>query len=352
MRKHSETAYTSSKEIASSKYLSRNTYMNNLRCKMHGSRTHDEGQRTKRLTRFGDKSARKSFQKNVTHSTGTDLMEKSSAIAKTIQVVAKKLRSYRVKTKDDKYGCWFTGIAITTDGKILIVDRGNSTVKAFSRKMKLQSKLELPEHIWDITIFNDTEAVLGTYSNKCIFIDISGESLKVTRTLQLPFTVYAACNLNDKPIAVTRDTAMGVTMFELSGKVYWSVSGDFEGQSLYPVYILRHGDTSSTSFLVTDQKLNAILCIRGEDGEITRNVQLKGKTAHGITSDKEGNIYVCMIGSDEIIALNADMSEQKVLLTKKDKLRESPQTIAYDDDSRCLIVSYMSCEVLDIFQVS
>ena len=44
--------------------------------------------------------------------------------------------------------------------------------------------------------------------------------------------------------------------------------------------------------IVTDQKLNAVLCISGEDGEInTRKVPLKGKTPQGITFDNDGNIY-------------------------------------------------------------
>ena len=91
--------------------------------------------------------------------------------------------------------------------------------------------------------------------------------------------------------------------------------------------------------------------ISGEDRTITRKAQLKGKEPKGVTFDNDGNVYVCLSGANEIIVLMSDMSEEKVLLTKKDKLRENPQAIAYNNNTRCLIVSY-PCDFVDVFQIS
>ena len=57
-------------------------------------------------------------------------------------------------------------------------------------------------------------------------------------------------------------------------------------------------------------------------------MQLKGKDPKSVTFDNDGNVYVCLSGTNEIIVLMSDMSEEKVLLTKKDKLRENPQAIS------------------------
>ena len=42
---------------------------------------------------------------------------------KDTSLVAKKKRSYSMKTKDDLISTWITGMAITNDGRILVVDR-------------------------------------------------------------------------------------------------------------------------------------------------------------------------------------------------------------------------------------
>ena len=349
-RKRSTNVSTISEEIATNNNTPRNTH--NVRSKTQGFRRNDKKESAKRFnTTSNGKVARKSTKMEGNRSRTTGIVENSSPTDKKTPVVAKKLRSYRVKTKEDKHYCWITGITVTNDGRILVVDRGNFTLKAFSQNMKLQSTLRFREYVWDITILSDAEAVLGTSTDKYLVVDISGNKLQVTRTYHLPFAVYSACTLNDRFIAVTHDSSIGVKMFDLSGKVYWSGPKNFEGQSLYPAYVHRQGNINSSSVLVTDQILNAVLCIDGENGTITKKVQLKGQTPSGITFDSDRNMYVCMSGTDEILVLSADMSEQKVLLTNKDKLRKSPQAIVYDALSRCLIISYMSGGILDTFQI-
>ena len=242
-------------------------------------------------------------------------------------------------------------MAITKDGRILVVDRDNESVKVFSRSMKLQSSLRLLDGIWDIAILSDTEAIVGTASNRYIVIDISADCLQVIRTHPVPFNICGICKFNDKLIAVSRDSPVAVKMFDMSGKVYWSVSKNLERQRLYSLYVLTQGDTRVPSVIVTDVDMHALFCISGDDGKITRKFQLKGKMPRGITSDSDGNIYVCLFGTDEIVVLNKDMSEEKVLLSKRDKLRENPEAIVFDNNSRCLIVSYMYGDFLDIFKV-
>ena len=288
--------------------------------------------------------------------------QKSSTSTKETTIVVKKQKSYKVKIDGDRSTCWITGIAITNDGRIVVVDRNNNTVKAFSKNMKLQSSLTLTlleGSLFDITIINDKEAVLNTCVHSQLYLlvlDISGDQLRIIRKQPLPFqaTATAICRSADKLVAVTeRQAFYAVKMFDLSGNVYWTVSEELiEGQCPY-VYTnaATHGDTGSLSVAVTDLNQNAVLFISGEDGTVTRKVQLKGKEPRGVTFDSDGNVYVCLSKTHEIIVLMSDMSEEKVLLTKKDKLRENPTVIAYNNKTRCLIVSY-PCDFVDVFQIS
>ena len=279
---------------------------------------------------------------------------------KGTSVVAKKLKSYKVKLDGDTSTCWITGIAITNNGRILLVDRNNNTVKAFSASMELQSSLKfqlVDGKIFDITIINDEEAVLNTdWNDHLLVLDISDDQLRIRRKYQLPFPckILTTCKLNDKLVAVTDKQAFrAVKMFDLLGTVYWSVSEDLvEGQCPYLyMYVAAYGDTETATVVVTDQEQNALLCLDGINGTITKKVQLKSKAPSGVTFDGDGNMYVCMSDTQAIVALNADMSEEKTILTRKNKLGGRPQAIAYDSNTRRLFVSYPS-DFIDIFQLS
>ena len=82
------------------------------------------------------------------------------------QLKGRKLRSYNVKLSDDKEKCWITGMAITNDGRRLLVDINNKKVKLFSRDMELLSSVSLSDYNpYDKAVFGDHEAVVTTYKS-------------------------------------------------------------------------------------------------------------------------------------------------------------------------------------------
>ena len=354
-KRNSKCVASSSEEMATAKRSCSHTY--NLRSTKYEPGKCDERKRFKHERTLSGSSGR-----DASESLRLKKSFSSRAVSQTFSIpsqepsiVARKLRSHNIKTRTDPaISCWITGIAITNDGRILVVDRNYGTVKAFYRSMELQSSLRLYEYIWDITIINNNEAVVGTESTeskKYFVLDISGNQLQVTRTHPLPFNVYATCRFNDKLVAVTRDSCQAVKMFDMSGKVHWTLSEDHFGHSLYPIYVTTKSYDREQSVIVVDQKMNAVLLINGDDGKIKKTVRGIGKSPQGVTIDSDGNVYICLFEDNKIIVLSADLSEQKVLLTKQDRLREYPQAIAYDKNTHCLLISYMYCDFLDIFEI-
>ena len=53
------------------------------------------------------------------------------------QLKGRFLKRHYVKLSDDKNDCWIIGMAITNDGRRLLVDHDNNKVKLFSQDMKL-----------------------------------------------------------------------------------------------------------------------------------------------------------------------------------------------------------------------
>ena len=285
---------------------------------------------------------------------GATAKQKSRTFSATAEAVARKVRDFKVKTMEDNISCWITGIAVTSDGQILLVDRNNHNVKKFSQSMELQSVLKLTESVWGITIVDDNVAVVGLqYAQQILLLDFSEKALKIIRTQKLSFMVFDTCKYmyKDKLIAVTREssTGMGVKMFDLNGKVHWSVSVP-NGIS-YPVCVATQGNMNARSVIVTDQNLHALILIDSNTGHITRKVELAGKGPQGVTSDQNGSIYVCCFHTRETIVLTDDLNNERVLISKREKLREHPQAIAYDNSSQCLFVSYMTSDFVDIFKI-
>ena len=264
---------------------------------------------------------------------------------------AKKVRHFKIKTTDDYLSCWITGIAVTRDGQILLVDRNNRNVKMFSKSMELQSVLILKDSAWGITIIDDNVAVVARQNTRqLLLLDFSEKALKIIRKQKLSFTVYYMCKYKDKLIAVTQESTMDVKMIDLSGKVYWSVT-IHEGV-LYTICLA----TQCNTVIATDQKHQALIVIDGDTGRITRKVQLTGMNPQGVTCDQNGNIYVCC---SEICSINLqtdNLINEKVILTKREMLRDHPQAIAFDSSSQCLFVTYKTDlydtgDFVDIFKL-
>ena len=267
-------------------------------------------------------------------------------------IVAKRLRRFNVKTKEDTLNCLITGIPVTYDGRILTVDRNNGTVKPYSPSLKLQSSLVTQCDITNAAIINEREAVICTeYSGCYLVIDISSDCLKIVKKQPMPFRAYASCRFNENLVAVIHDQCYEVKMFDRAGKVIWKYE---QGQSLYPAHVIAKSDKTDQrddTVIFTDQNLNAVLFIDGENGELKRKIRMKGQSAQGITMDSDGNFHIGLFDDIEVVLLNADLSWQRVILTNKDGLQRCPQAIAYDKNSRCLLISYIDSNFIDIFEL-
>lgn len=84
-------------------------------------------------------------------------------------------------------------------------------------------------------------------------------------------------------------------MIDPSGNIYWSVSSNQEIQSLFQshFYVIRHDDGRSATIVVTDTGNRTLTLLDGDDGSVINRRQVKGKKPFGVTSETDGNVYVC-----------------------------------------------------------
>ena len=255
----------------------------------------------------------------------------------------RKSRSIEIKDKDDKEDCYIMGMALTHNGTILLADWKNSNIKSVSPDSKVLSVLSLPSSPRAITVLNTTTAVAAAINNKLYIINITdNKALSLRSESQLDYYINAMVAYNGN-LAVTRDTRPRTTqLITIDGRVLWSVYRDTTGQDLfhYPFGITITSITDTTAaVVVSDMVNNTLTLLEAQTGTIIRSIDLgEWKEPWSITTDSDGNVYVCYHYTDEIGVWSADFQESKILLSG-DKVGKSPCCIVYSAVNNSLYVS-------------
>ena len=257
------------------------------------------------------------------------------------QLKGRKLGSYNVKLSDDREECWITGTAITNDGRRLLVDGYNSKVKLFSSDMKLLSSLSLSGGLCDIAVLSDQEAVITTANNSLVLLDVSSCHMSIKTTTRVPYAVGGISKYGEK-LAVTSSSPepYSVKLIDKTGRVYWSVSSDGLGQSLFRNPGSLTSDIERSTVTVTDHNNNTLTVLNGDTGDVIKRRSVKDKGPRDVTTGPSGNIYVCYYYTHEVAELTGDLAEERILLSQQDGLGDKPWPIAYDKSCGQLITSY------------
>ena len=257
------------------------------------------------------------------------------------QLKGRKLGSYNVKLSDDRIDCDITGMALTNDGRRLLVDFLNNKVKLFSRDMQLLSSLSLSDPSHDIVVISDQEAVVTTNSWSLVLLDISGSRMSMNNITRVSFDVRSISKYGEK-LAVTSlsPKPASVKLIDKTGRVYWSVSTDGQGQSLFtsPLYVTS--DIERNTVTVTDSDNKTLTVLNGDTGDVIQRRSVKDKWPYGVTTGPSGNIYVCYNHTREVAVLTEDLAEERILLSQQDGMGNRPWSIAYDKSSGQLITPY------------
>ena len=264
------------------------------------------------------------------------------------QIKTKKHGSYKVKLDDDTNDCYIFGIAITNDGRRLLADYDNSKIKMFSRDMKALCSLSLTTSPWDVAVTGDREAVVNCWDEtKLLILDISDRKMNIKGTVELPFRVYAITPYQDKLLVTTlaySSPSASVKLIDQRGRVNWSTHTDQQEQSLFfsPLHVTCYDDGGSAAVIVSDRDKNTLAVLNADTGDVISRRQVEGKGPDGVTTDTAGNIYVCYWRTGEVAVLTKDLSQENVILSKRDGLNRGPQAIVYNAVDHQLLVSYDS----------
>ena len=243
-------------------------------------------------------------------------------------------------------------MAITNDDRRLLVDINNDKVKLFSRDMKLLSSLSLSDPR-DIAVISDKEAVVTTENMSLVLLGISGGKMSINDTTRVSYDVAGISKYGEKLVVTSCSLfASSVKLIDKTGRVYWSMSTDDQGQSLFNISLCVTSDIERNTVTVTDWGNKTLTVLNGDTGDVIKRRSVKDKFPQGVTTGPSGNIYVCYYNTDEVAVLTGDLSEERILLSQQDGLGDEPWAIAYDKSCGQLITSYSDDNIVDVWKLS
>ena len=241
------------------------------------------------------------------------------------QIQARQTGTYNVRTKEDRNTCVISGVAITSCGQKLFVDRDNGKVKLFSQDMRFLSSVQVHDG-WDITMLNDMEAVV-TNLHSLVFLEVANEKLRIKQTINLPFDGYG--------ITHSKDNLICTDLHQLHAIDRQGSEQLLGGQSLFKDSIYIFSNSDGRWIVATDIGKNTITVLDANNGAVITSRQLETFWSNlGVAVDTSDNIYVC--GDKEIIVMSGDLKNERVLFN----IDNVAKAIAYDETKHQLIISH------------
>ena len=287
---------------------------------------------------------------------------RSSRASNTSMLRSKTILAFKSQQCGQNFGV--TGLSMSNNGDILMVDRQQSMVSIVNEKRCLYCTYECESLPWDITSIGNDLIAVTIPGEKLVTIlqvkenekDVSKSSKDSTdRDVREHFRIE---KMND---IVCQDECFGIDFSK--GKLYVTFNawmedphvGYYELNSnqqvlgspsltILPLYSLiapQHiaCDDSGTHVFISDCGTHGVVFydnMRDKVGMVYYSKDLVCPT--GITLDRESNVYVCCRDSETVHKLSSDGSSGDIVLTAEDGI-EKPRGICFDKMTKKLLIA-------------
>lgn len=267
--------------------------------------------------------------------------------------------SILVKIPSDEQDCQIVGLDITPDGRMVLVDAANKSLKIFNRDRNILSYYNFQESKYGpvaVSVLNNNEVIVSRYTLESLethlnIIDTEGSELAIKHTIPLfDHLIRGLATYQDK-IFISGSSLRSfeppfVRLIDREGKTLWSTPLMY--RSVLPDHLSCFSMNNRLSVIMTDLNNGRIMKLNGDTGDIEKELVVQKKDVRGSTFGK-GIIYVCYCGSNDISAFDANLDSNKSLLPfdwNPLNPRLYPVTIQYDELNNQLMVAKLitSCE--------
>ena len=267
-----------------------------------------------------------------------------------------------IKTPLDLFECSIVAMDVTADGRVLIIDHGNSKIKLFNASGQHLASLLIGMSPVDISAMDNTKAVVAFATETpllCLNIEDCIEKEKNIKDTSN--AMFISCCQNRIAVAFWEDQK-SVKLIDMDGYIYWSRSLADIGHPLFkmPFYITMYQDKNRLKIFVYDRivlKENRFIILNADDGSIVELLELSRPGEAGVINGSGGSSSICnyQMCNNTIYAWVSHYQSRKVLISETHGLGPYPRFIKYCEPTNEMFVGYSLLserkKVIDIFSV-
>lgn len=259
---------------------------------------------------------------------------KYTSISKPYRVVEKTVRNVRVK--DDMYDCWVTGSCASQDGTILLADYGNTCLKRLPQDVKsIVDSCVFSYPPSSVCIVNEREAAVTLSERKRVQFVSLGKTMNLARSMQVGIKCNFIAHRSDQ---LYLSDKRNVYVYTLDGQQLRSFSSLKSAEKIfsgvYNIAVSQDGRTLyvtdwNRGLIAMDLKTGHLLW--KHDGENLIN-------AAGVCVDGKDSVFVCGVGSNNVLQFNKHGKQIEETVTKADGI-SCPLSVCFDQTKSQLVVS-------------
>ena len=250
-----------------------------------------------------------------------------------------------------------TGSTVMTDGRVVLADRYNESLKLVNSAYKMITQSKLSSEPWDICSVSSDQVVVSLPKERKLqfyAIDITMRPLKrIGQNDSVKGSQYYGLAYNQEKIFVTcpTDEVPNVKILDLQGRLLHQINANQQEQALFanPLHIAVKYD-GKTAY-ISDSGNYSIIAIDIAGNSEPKIFQIPdGNPPRGIVAVPDGNVYYCGCKTNMLESLSLSM-ESFEEVRGSERLLVAPQSLSYCEKQRRLIVTMQKQDTVQVLQL-
>jgi hypothetical protein len=251
---------------------------------------------------------------------------------------------YEIATFGNTRNCHMTGVEFLTEGRILLADRIQQSIKLFTQFGELLDELKLESYPYSCAMIDNNTAAVPLPAIKKIQLINVGQRLSTKGFLQVDcYTQFiATCNTG---LATTYQPNAGQRIFglqilTLEGRVVKELTTDMRIDG-HPLFKQPHCITSNaagTILYISDWATHEVVALTCDGDVVFRYKHNKLRGPWGVAVDGNGDVYVCGRSSNNVHQITPGGQHIRIIPIKI----TGPLVISFQPGGRGCVVTHDS----------
>ena len=267
---------------------------------------------------------------------------------------AKLVKEVSAKHKGDSYSiCDITGAVELSNGKLVVADMYNESVKLFDTEYKVVAQYKLLTAPWDVALIKDNKIIVTFPKERRLQYYTVDNGFKPGKKIGRYSNFYGVDYHQDK-IFVTcpRDKPASVKILDIDGKILKQISTEPGQQSYFvdPLFISVRYDGKMV--YISDSACNTITGLEMKlNGKTVTHEEPKDNLFGGLATLPDGSVYLSEFNAKKILHFSYDCRYVGDFLEIKGE-KNSPTTLAYCPKQSRLVVFTQRSANFRVYQLT